>query len=116
MKMKDKKAAQIAQKQAHKMRLQEAKNRRAAPDFVLPPPTRPERQRFLIVCEGLNTEPDYFRQFRQYFRLTAAEIIEVGGAGETIRVVPLNAQRGCSPSMKTPQRQQVPSLPQRFLN
>jgi len=41
----------------------------------------------LIVCEGLNTEPDYFHQFRQYFRLTAAEIVSVGGAGETIRVV-----------------------------
>lgn len=87
MKMKDKKAEQIAQKQAHKARLQEAKTRRAAPDFQLPEPTREERQRFLIVCEGLNTEPDYFHQLRQYFRLTAAEIVPVGGAGETIRVV-----------------------------
>jgi len=87
MKMKDKKAEQKARKQEHKARLQGAKNRRAAPDFSIPKPTRPEGQRILIVCEGLNTEPDYFRQFRQYFRLSAAEIVEVGGAGETIRVV-----------------------------
>jgi hypothetical protein len=87
MKMKDKKAEQVARRQEHKARLQAAKNRRAAPDFRLPVPTRLERQRILIVCEGLNTEPDYFRQFRQHFRLTAAEIVEVGGAGETIRVV-----------------------------
>ncbi|MFM9949360.1 MAG: RloB family protein [Saprospiraceae bacterium] len=87
MKMKDKKPAQIAQKEAHKARLKEAKMRRAAPDFQLPEPTRPERQRFLIVCEGLNTEPDYFYHLRQYFRMTAAEIVTIGGAGETIRVV-----------------------------
>jgi RloB-like protein len=85
--MKSKKAEQIAQKRAHKTQLREAKNRRTTPDFELPEPTRIERQRILIVCEGLNTEPDYFRQFRLYFRLTAAEIVEVGGAGETIRVV-----------------------------
>ncbi len=85
--MKNKKAGQIAQKQAHKQRLKDAKNLRAAPDFIVPSPTRIERQRFLIVCEGLNTEPDYFRRFRQYFKLANAEIVEIGGAGETIRVV-----------------------------
>lgn len=74
-------------KKEHKARLQGVKNRRAAPDFSIPKPTRPEGQRILIVCEGLNTEPDYFRQFRQHFRLSAAEIVEVGGAGDTIRVV-----------------------------
>jgi hypothetical protein len=87
MKMKDKKVEQIALKQAHKQRLKGAKNRRAAPDFIMPPPNRLERQRFLIVCEGLNTEPDYFRRFRQYFKLANAEVVEIGGAGETIRVV-----------------------------
>ena len=51
MKMKDKKAEQVALKQAHKLRMQEAKNRRSTPDFQVPPPIRPERQRFLIVCE-----------------------------------------------------------------
>lgn len=85
--MKHKKTEQATKKQAHKARLQEAKIRRAAPDLALPAPTRLERQRFLIVCEGKNTEPDYFYCFRQYFRVTAAEIIAIGGAGETIRVV-----------------------------
>ena len=87
MKTKHKKAEQTAKKEAHKARLQEAKNRRTVPELALPAPTRLERQRFLIVCEGKNTEPDYFHRFRQYFRITAAEIIAVGGAGETIRVV-----------------------------
>jgi hypothetical protein len=87
MKMKDKIAEQTAKKIAHKSQLKASKNRREAPDFQVPIPTRQERQRFLIVCEGLNTEPDYFNQFRQYFRMTAIEIIAVGGAGETIRVV-----------------------------
>ncbi|MBK8565207.1 MAG: RloB domain-containing protein [Saprospiraceae bacterium] len=87
MKMKDKKAEQEALKQAHKLRLQEAKNRRSTPNFEIPPPTRLEKQRFLIVCEGLNTEPDYFRIFRQSFKLANADIVEIGGAGETIRVV-----------------------------
>jgi hypothetical protein len=87
MKMKDKKAEQLFRKQHHRAQLQAIKNRRPPPDFRIPKPTRLERQRILIVCEGLNTEPDYFRQFRMYFRLASAEIVEVGGAGETIRVV-----------------------------
>ncbi len=87
MKMKNKRAEQAALKEAHKARLQEAKSRRAAPDFEVPPPTRLEKQRFLIVCEGQNTEPDYFRQFRQNFKLANANIVEIGGADETIRVV-----------------------------
>jgi hypothetical protein len=85
--MKDKKVEQAAHKRGRKAEQNAAKNRRTAPDFHLPGPTRQERQRILIVCEGLNTEPDYFRHFKLYFRLTAAEIIAVGGAGETIRVV-----------------------------
>lgn len=87
MKVKDKNTEQAALKQAHRERMQAAKKRRIAPHFQLPAPSRMERQRFLIVCEGMNTEPDYFRQFRQYFKLANAEIVEIGGAGETIRVV-----------------------------
>ncbi len=87
MKMKDKSAKQISEKKAHKQRLKEAKNRRLAPDFEVPPPVRLERQRFLIVCEGLNTEPSYFGHFRKNFKLANAEIVDIGGAGETIRVV-----------------------------
>ncbi|MDX2249315.1 MAG: RloB family protein [Bacteroidia bacterium] len=85
--MKDKKSTQIAQKEVHKAKLKESKIRRTAPSFQIPKPTRVERQRFLIVCEGLSTEPDYFYHLRQYFRITAAEIVSIGGAGETIRVV-----------------------------
>jgi RloB-like protein len=85
--MKNKKSDQIAQKQAHKAQLKEAKSRRVAPSFQVPEPVRLERQRFLIVCEGANTEPDYFHEMRNYFKLTASEIIAIGGVGETIRVV-----------------------------
>jgi hypothetical protein len=70
-----------------KKRTPNTSGRRNAPDFRIPLPTRLERKRFLIVCEGKNTEPDYFNHFRQYFRLSALEIITIPGAGETIRVV-----------------------------
>jgi RloB-like protein len=49
--------------------------------------TREEKQRILIVCEGLNTEPDYFDHFKKQFRLVATDIITIGGAGETIGVI-----------------------------
>lgn len=95
--MKNKRAEQIAQKKAHKAALKNAKHRRAAPDFQIPAPERRERQRFLIVCEGLNTEPDYFNHLRHYFKLSATQVIAVGGAGETIRVVQ-RAQSECQKS------------------
>lgn len=85
--MKNKRAEQIAQKKAHKVALKNAKHRRATPDFQIPAPERLERQRFLIVCEGLNTEKDYFNHLRCYCRLSATEVIAVGGAGDPIRVV-----------------------------
>lgn len=87
MKTKDKQAEQRAKKEAHKKQLINGKNRRTAPDFQIPAPTRQEHVTFLIVCEGLNTEPDYFGHFQQYFRRSAVKIISVGGAGNTIRVV-----------------------------
>ena len=41
------------------------------------------RQRFLIVCEGENTEPNYFNSFR-----VPGEVIDVRGIGEnTVRLV-----------------------------
>ena len=69
--MKDKKAVQIAQKQRHKAELKAAKSRREAPVLILDQPTRVEKLRILIVCEGANTEPSYFRKFR----LTSADIL-----------------------------------------
>lgn len=83
MKMKDKNAEQIVRKQEHKARLQASKRHQEEPVFELGPPTRLERPRILIVCEGMNTEPSYFRQFR----LTSAEIVPLGAGCDTIRVV-----------------------------
>ena len=44
---------------------------------------RTERQNILIVCEGVNTEPSYFKQFR----LSSAKIVSLGAGCDTIRVV-----------------------------
>lgn len=45
--------------------MQEAKSRRqSAPNLSRGKPRRAENQRILIYCEGRNTEPSYFRQFR----------------------------------------------------
>ena len=44
---------------------------------------RPVKQSFLIVCEGLNTEPDYFNAFR----LTSARVKAVGKGLGTISLV-----------------------------
>jgi len=81
--MKNKKAEQIIKKERHKAMLSAAKQRRTEPLLVLNEPTRKERESILIVCEGVNTEPSYFRQFR----LTTGRIVALGAGCETIRVV-----------------------------
>ncbi|MCC6460438.1 MAG: RloB domain-containing protein [Saprospiraceae bacterium] len=83
MKMKNKKNEQIARKKQHKQALILAKKRQHEPSLILEEPTRLERQNILIVCEGVNTEPSYFRQFR----LTSGRIVALGAGCETIRVV-----------------------------
>lgn len=84
MKMKNKKDEQIDRKKQHKTEIKAAKKRkRSEPTFELEEKVKDERQRILIVCEGKNTEPSYFKQFR----LTSGEIIAVGAGCETIRVV-----------------------------
>lgn len=45
------------------------------------------KQRFLIVCEGTETEPRYFRSFKKVFRLSTATIKSVGTSKKTYRVV-----------------------------
>lgn len=80
---KDKKAEQIANKKQHKIEIKAAKRRREEPLLELELPTRVEKMRILIVCEGVNTEPSYFRQFR----LTSANILELGAGCDTVRVV-----------------------------
>lgn len=44
---------------------------------------REVKQSFLIVCEGVRTEPDYFRAFR----MTAATVKAVGQAMNTTSLV-----------------------------
>lgn len=84
MKMKNKKAEQIAKKQAHREQQSAAKaRRRGEPVLERQRPARFQRQYILIVCEGKNTEPDYFRKFR----LTSAIIKTVGGIRNTVSLV-----------------------------
>src|SRR6218665_853828 len=81
MKMKDKKAEQTAAEQKHKEELKS--KRRAAPDFKRPEPSLAEKPTILIVCEGKNTEPSYFKQFR----LSSAAIKPVGIGYNTTSLV-----------------------------
>lgn len=84
MKMKNKEADQNDRRKRHKAEISAAKKRkRGEPTFELDENYNEERQRILIVCEGENTEPSYFRQFR----LTSGQIVAVGAGCETIRVV-----------------------------
>lgn len=82
--MKDKKAAQIEAKQKHAAELAAIKaKRRAEPTLERAPPAKAEKQTILIVCEGKNTEPSYFNQFR----LTSAVIKAVGNGYNTVSLV-----------------------------
>lgn len=81
MKMKDKKAEQIAARQKHKDQLKAS--RRTASSFDRPEPFLSEKPTILIVCEGENTEPSYFNQFR----LSSATIKPVGEGYNTISLV-----------------------------
>jgi len=57
--------------------------RRKEPNLERAEPTLRERPTILIVCEGGNTEPSYFRQFK----LTSASIKTVGEGYNTISLV-----------------------------
>ena len=81
MKMKNKKAEQIAAKQRHK-ELLKAK-RRNEPILDRAEPVMVEKPSILIVCEGENTEPSYFMQFR----LTSATIKSIGEGYNTVSLV-----------------------------
>lgn len=81
MKMKNKKTEQIAAKQRHKERLI-AKKRRE-PIFERGIPSLSKNPTILIVCEGKNTEPSYFNQFR----LSSATVKPVGEGYNTISLV-----------------------------
>lgn len=81
MKMKNKKEEQIAAKKRHKEQLR--KKRKAEPGFERAAPILAEKPTILIVCEGENTEPSYFNQFR----LTSATVKPVGEGYNTISLV-----------------------------
>ena len=81
MKMKNKKAEQIASKLAHKETLKT--KRRDEPLLERAEAKILEKPTILIVCEGENTEPSYFRQFK----LSSATIKPIGEGYNTISLV-----------------------------
>lgn len=81
MRMKDKKAEQAADKERHKEQLKA--KRRTETSLERPAPVLTEKPTILIVCEGKNTEPSYFNQFR----LSSATIKPVGEGFNTISLV-----------------------------
>lgn len=79
--MKDKKAEQAIDKEKHREQLKA--KRRTETSFERPTPVLTEKPTILIVCEGKNTEPSYFNQFR----LSSATIEPVGEGYNTISLV-----------------------------
>lgn len=77
--MKNKRAEQIASKKVHK----ESLKRRAEPNLKREKGKINEKPTILIVCEGENTEPSYFRQFK----LSSATIRPIGEGYNTISLV-----------------------------
>jgi hypothetical protein len=81
MKMKNKRAEQTAAKQRHKERLKA--RRRTEPNYERPLPKLEKKPTILIVCEGENTEPSYFNQFR----LSSATVEPIGEGYNTTSLV-----------------------------
>src|ERR1700741_1402449 len=79
--MKNKKVEQIASKRTHKESLKTI--RRSEPLLARVEAAIIERPTILIVCEGENTEPSYFRQFK----LSSATIKPVGEGYNTNSLV-----------------------------
>ncbi len=79
--MKDKKAEQSAAKQKHLKQLKA--QRRKEPSLERPVAALTEKPSILIVCEGENTEPSYFNQFRIY----SAKVKSVGEGYNTVSLV-----------------------------
>jgi hypothetical protein len=79
--MKNKKAEQAANRERHKVALKSG--RRSEPALQRAVPLKLEKPTFLIVCEGENTEPSYFSQFR----LSSATIRSIGEGYNTLSLV-----------------------------
>ena len=71
-----KKEKEIANKKRHNA---EKQKRRIAPGLARAEEARPQREKILIVCEGKNTEPSYFKQFRS--STTTIETVKIVGEG-----------------------------------
>lgn len=81
MKMKNKKLEQSAAKDKHKNQLKS--KRRNQPDLIRSAGNLSMKPTILIVCEGKNTEPSYFKQFR----LSSATIKSIGVSQSTKSLV-----------------------------
>jgi hypothetical protein len=81
MKMKNKRLDQIAAKQRHRNQLKA--ERRNEPSLERPVAALMEKPSILIVCEGENTEPSYFNQFR----LSSATVKSVGEGYNTTSLI-----------------------------
>jgi len=79
--MKDKKAEQKAAKIKHLEQLKT--QRRKEPSLERPVAELTVKPSILIVCEGENTEPSYFNQFR----ITSAKVKSVGEGYNTVSLV-----------------------------
>lgn len=85
MKMKNKRDEQIQKKKKHLEEIKKAKRRKRNQEPLLerPEPVKEEKERFLIICEGKNTEPSYFNKFK----LSTATIKSVGEGYNTTSLV-----------------------------
>lgn len=81
MKMKNKKAEQAEARKRH--RESQRANRRKAVVLDRAEPSKLEKPEILIVCEGENTEPSYFKKFR----LVTATVETVGEGRNTVSLV-----------------------------
>lgn len=89
MKMKNKKAAQLENKKKHlEARKLVKEKRRGGQVLERQKPERTPKPTLLIACEGENTEPSYFRQFR----LSSATIKVIGEGYNTISLVSRTSQ------------------------
>ena len=79
--MKNKSAEQAADREVHRQTMKARK--RAEPMLERAVPALVEKPTILIVCEGENTEPSYFKQFR----LTSATIKPIGLGFNTVSLV-----------------------------
>ena len=83
MKMKNKQVEKMVRRKAQNQSLSEKKYIANKLDLKRTKPIIEKKQSFLIVCEGKNTEPDYFRNFK----IKTATIKTVGLGYNTLSLV-----------------------------